>query len=98
LTLAVPDSVTVSDTGFSGSGHADDLRSSEPWTAVRSGDTLAWSTDEFDTDPQANALRWGSLFNFWFDADSPPIKTTATLGLFLPGEDEAMTGATVGPS
>ena len=33
----------------------------------------------------ANALRWGSMFNFWFDADQPPGSELYTLGLFKTG-------------
>ena len=32
-----------------------------------------------------NALRFATLYNFWFDANQPPAATTATLGLFKPG-------------
>ena len=48
--------------------------------------TVAWETDTHATDPDANALRWSTLFNFWFDADTGPDAITRhVLTLFKPG-------------
>ncbi len=47
--------------------------------------TITWSTDDFATDNDANALRWGTTFSFWFDADQPPGHGQEDLGLFTPG-------------
>jgi hypothetical protein len=33
---------------------------------------IAWMTSSFAEDPNANALRWGTLYNFRFDASVPP--------------------------
>ena len=30
----------------------------------------------------ANAIRWGTMYNFRFDADMPPQERFATIGLF----------------
>jgi hypothetical protein len=43
------------------------------------------STDDFAADPEANALRWGTVFSFWFDATAGPEGIVHTLGLFTPG-------------
>ena len=32
-----------------------------------------WSTQTYDQNENANALRWGTMYNFWFDADAPPV-------------------------
>jgi hypothetical protein len=47
--------------------------------------SISWSTDEFATKPEANALRWGTMFNFWFDADRPPSAMNLSVTLFKPG-------------
>ena len=44
---------------------------------------LTWSTATVDA--LANALRWGTLYNFAFDADRPPALGTVTLGRFAIG-------------
>lgn len=43
---------------------------------------LSWSTDDFATNPDANALRWSTMYTFRFDADSPPEQAIAAIGLF----------------
>jgi hypothetical protein len=48
--------------------------------------SAAWFTDEFAIKPEANALRWGTMFNFWFDADRPPSGMTLAITLFKPGD------------
>jgi len=46
---------------------------------------VEWSTDDEVTDPDANALRWGTMFTFWFDADQPSAGAVHTLELFKSG-------------
>jgi hypothetical protein len=53
--------------------------------ANNGGGTIGWSTLTYAANPNANALRWGSLYNFRFKANQPPANLTATLGLFRPG-------------
>ena len=36
---------------------------------------MTWSTETFATNQNANAIRWGTLYNFRFDADRPPQVT-----------------------
>jgi hypothetical protein len=50
---------------------------------------ISWSTDTFATDPNANALRFATMFNFWFDADSPS-PTSHALTFFKPGSPAAV--------
>jgi len=35
--------------------------------------------------PNANAIRWGTLYNFRFDSNRPPQATNATIGFFKTG-------------
>ncbi len=55
------------------------------WAVTETADALAWATDDYATDPQANALRWGTLYNFWFEMNRPPIIGQVEIGLFKPG-------------
>ena len=76
----------ISGVGF----HDIDHHSGEPyattdWTAsVDPAGAVEWSTDTFTTDPDANALRWGTAFSFWFDADRPPAEAIQRLDFFKP--------------
>jgi len=83
----------------SGAGFHDvDSHSGEPYStadwipAVTPGTgTVAWSTSAFASDPNANALRWATMYSFWFDADAPPTTATQTLELFKPGTPMSVT-------
>ena len=81
-------------TTVAGEGFADaDYHSGEPyadtdWSAAVDpvAGTVSWGTDLYATDPDANALRWATLYNFWFDASAPPTAIShETLTLFKPG-------------
>ncbi|MCZ6682028.1 MAG: PQQ-dependent sugar dehydrogenase, partial [Planctomycetota bacterium] len=99
FSVPIDPTASVSNIGF----HDVDYHSGEPyaltdWTGVFAGSAVTWSTDDFGTDPDANALRWSTLFNFRFDADVPPITTTVTIGLFKPGSPTSVDAGIVGPA
>ena len=82
------DGTPISGVGF----HDIDSHSGEPysttdWTsAVDPGTgTVAWSTSTFAGNPNANALRWSTMYSFRFDADAPPASAVHSLELFKPG-------------
>jgi len=85
-------------TTFTGVGFHDvDHHSGEPydttdWTSTvdMNAGTVRWSTDDFALNANANALRWGTTFSFWFDANQPPTGASYTLGLFKPGVPAAI--------
>jgi hypothetical protein len=74
--------------------HDVDSHSGEPfdntdWTVATpaggSAGAITWSSPQtFTQNPNANALRWGTLYNFAFVADAPPGAGEVTLGLFRP--------------
>ncbi|MEK7711253.1 MAG: hypothetical protein AAB341_05090 [Planctomycetota bacterium] len=98
LTIPVAVGASVQNIGF----HDVDYHSGEPWdgtdwaSSVPTG-KIVWNTDDFATNPNANALRWGTLYNFRFDSNAPPGPSTVTLGLFKPGFPADVTIDTVGP-
>jgi hypothetical protein len=59
--------------------------SSTPWNVTQDASSIIWSTETFATNQNANAIRWGTLYNFRFDADQPPNPTNATVGFFKTG-------------
>lgn len=92
LFVPLPSGVAATNAGF----HDVDYHSGEPYTnADWSIDTAApggveWATVDFAVNPNANALRWATMYNFWFDADSPPVPGEVTLGLFKPGAPDSV--------
>jgi len=98
FTVPVGIGATVSNIGF----HDVDYHSGEPfdgtdWPGNFDGQRVTWATDDFDANTNANALRWGTLYNFRFDADQPPVSAEVTLGLFRPGTPASVQAAITGP-
>ncbi len=89
-----PGGATITNAGFAGPvHHSGEPFSTTAWAINTSvPGEVTWSTDDFATNANANALRWASMFNFWFDANSPPGGTTVhTIGLFKPGTPTELT-------
>jgi hypothetical protein len=59
--------------------------SSTPWTVTQASGSITWNTETFAQNQNANSIRWGTLYNFRFDADQPPQETNATVGFFKTG-------------
>ncbi len=81
--IPIPDAVSLAGVGF----HDVDYHSGEPysltdWDFDHSGGVASWATETFATNADANALRWGTLYNFWFDANTEPEPAVATISMF----------------
>jgi hypothetical protein len=59
--------------------------SSTPWAVTQAPDSITWNTETLAQNQNANAIRWGTLYNFRFDADQPPQNANATVGYFKTG-------------
>ncbi len=86
FSVPVPDGVVLSEVGF----HDVSYHSGEPydgtdWSFSRSAGVATWTTESFDANPDANALRWGTAYSFWFTADAAPAEADAAITLFKPG-------------
>ena len=66
---------TLGDAGFSNT----------PWTASQTANALSWNTETFAQNQNANAIRFGTLYNFRFDSNRPPHAANATIGFFKTG-------------
>ena len=59
--------------------------SSTPWAVDQTVASLTWSSETIAQNPNANAIRWGTLYNFRFDSNRPPQVSGATIGFFKTG-------------
>ena len=95
FSVPVPAGVNVTGIGF----HDIDYHSGEPydntdWNATRTSDAVTWSSPQtFAQNPNSNALRWSTMYTFWFDADSAPTDADATIVAFR--DDSISIGASV---
>ncbi len=93
----------VTNTGFhdvdyhsgDGVGGVDTDGTDWPATVLSAG--VSFETETEAENPNANALRWGTLYNFRFDADRPPSTVTASIGLFRAGAPSTITAQAAGP-
>ncbi len=97
--VSLPSGAIVRDIGF----HDVDSHSGEPydltdWTIQQTGNAILWSTTPFATNPNANALRWGTLYNFRFQINRGPDNVTTLIGLFNPGFPTEVAARTKGPA
>ena len=87
FTVNFPGAVTVTNISMRDVDH----HSGEPydgtdWPGVYTpGSGITWQTTPFSTNPDANAIRWSTMYNFRFDANAPPAPGTGLLGVFKPG-------------
>ncbi|MFQ5501592.1 MAG: DUF4215 domain-containing protein [Phycisphaerae bacterium] len=88
---------------FNAGFHDVDYHSGEPydgtdWAVSIANNAITWSTDDINTNPNANALRWGTLYNFWFDSNASLGSASVTLQLFKPGTPASVTAVSRGPT
>ena len=76
-----PNDGTFNNQGYSG----------QPWTVTQGSNTITWSCETFAQNQNANAIRWGTLYNFRFDADQPPTTSDGTVGFFKTGSPIVVT-------
>ena len=64
--------------------------SSTPWAITQASGSISWASETFAQNQNANAIRWGTLYNFRFDSNQAPHTTTATVGFFKTGSPIAV--------
>ena len=56
--------------------------SSTPWAVTQASDSITWHRETFAQNQNANAIRWGTFYNFRFDSNQAPHMTSAMVGFF----------------
>lgn len=84
--VPIPAGTTVTNIGFHDVNyHSGEAYDNTDWVVDPVGSTIRWhSPQTFAQNANSNALRWGTMYNFWFTANRPPAAGNATLGLFKP--------------
>ncbi|MBT8484617.1 MAG: hypothetical protein HKO59_01760 [Phycisphaerales bacterium] len=78
--------------------HSGEAWDSTDWAVQVGADAITWQTEPYSDNEQANALRWDTMYNFRFTADTPPADATATMSLFRPGASADPTVVVSAPS
>lgn len=71
--------------GWANDGTGGTGYSSTPWGQTLEASAMTWSSETVALNTNANALRWGTLYNFRFDSNRPPTSVNATIGFFKTG-------------
>ena len=101
FTVPVPDDATITNVGFHDVNH----HSGEPydptnWTATVGAACVTWNSPQtFAQNANSNAIRWGTMYNFWFTADRAPAPggVTARIGAFKPHAPSSASFSVQGP-
>ncbi len=97
FSVALPPHAVVSNVGFhSVPTHSGEPFSNTAWTSAVGTYDITWRTQTYAVNPNANALRWGTLYNFRFTADVAPSTGQITLGLFKPAQSATLPSALLG--
>jgi len=96
FSVPMPAGALVTNIGFhdvtyrNGDGVGNVDQSGTDWTGVVLAGTIVWSTETPVQNPNANAIRWGTTYNFRFDANVAPTSGNASIGLWEGGAPAAV--------
>jgi hypothetical protein len=91
FTVPIPPGTVVTNVGFHDVDyHSGEVFDGTDWTATVTASSVSWATT-------TNALRWGTLYNFRFDANQAPGTASIVIDLFKPGSPTTASLSTVTP-
>lgn len=83
LSIPVPAGATITNIGFKAPRYMNgEPYSNAAWTATVANGMLTW-TCEPNSNVNANAVRWSTLYNFRFETNVPPANNTAEVSVGL---------------
>ncbi|MBI5361703.1 MAG: hypothetical protein HZA53_00900 [Planctomycetes bacterium] len=97
FSIPVPAGVNVSNIGFhdiayhDGDGNGSVNFSGTDWIGTVSGGAITWACAPQAVDNNANAIRWGTTYNFRFDADVAPVTGVITIAPWKLGVPASVT-------
>lgn len=78
--------------------HSGSPYSNGDWKLNQTAEWVGWRTvKNHAQNPDANALRWGTLYNFGFTANRAPAPGKAEIGLFVPGTPDSLAADVIAP-
>ncbi|QDV89745.1 hypothetical protein RAS2_08190 [Phycisphaerae bacterium RAS2] len=106
IAIPLPAGSVVTNTGFrdveyhNGDGSTIGINyDGSDWPAtVTPGTAVTWNMPVASPAANSNALRWGTMYNYRFDADSPPVEGLMTIGLYKAGVPTSVTADVLVPS
>ncbi|MFK7759948.1 MAG: GC-type dockerin domain-anchored protein [Phycisphaerales bacterium] len=93
--FSVPVNTAMANMGFNDITYhstVDQNVSQSDWAPVEGGNAVTWNTETEAQNPMGNAIRWGTMYNFWFETDAAPTTGDTTIGLFKSGDNLTVAG------
>lgn len=87
LSIEFGQGTTFTNVGFRDvNAHSGEPYDTTDWASATTATTLSWNAAAFSPAQNANALRWATMYSFWFDATRPPTEIAVhRLSLFEDG-------------
>lgn len=87
LVIPIPTGTSITAPGFRDvPPHSGEPYDSTDWNYAKSATTVSWTCPQtYAQSVNANALRWGTMYNFWFNSAAAPGEGSAKIDLFKPG-------------
>ncbi|MFN0137576.1 MAG: immunoglobulin domain-containing protein [Phycisphaerae bacterium] len=99
FSIPLPPGAVVTNVGFRDVPyHSGEPYSGTDWSSVVGANSITWQTQTHGANPNANALRWDTVYNFRFDCNIPPAGGIGSIGLFKPGTPTSVNFSSVTPS
>lgn len=94
FSVPIPAGVVVTNVGFHDVNyHSGDPSLPTDWTNSLANGALTWNCGTYAASPNSNAIRFATMYNFWFDANQAPTPVNGSIELFKPGGAGAPTSA-----
>lgn len=74
--------IKIDSNGYSAPKANGEIWSETKWEFGARDRAVSWRTENADVNPRANAIRWGTAYNFWFRSSKAPRRGEATIGRF----------------
>ncbi|QDV90180.1 hypothetical protein RAS2_12590 [Phycisphaerae bacterium RAS2] len=100
VTVAGPAGVTYTNIGFNDVNyHSGEIYDNTNWGSASGPGGVTWQSPQTHAqNPNSNALRWGTMYNYWFTANTPPRNGSVAIGLFKPHTPQSVSATTLVPS
>jgi len=92
-------SAIITNVGFKDIDYnSGEIYDNADWSSSVNTGSVSWNGATYAQNPNGNALRWGTMYNFRFTATAAPESGSIELGLFKPGGADSYAMATIIPA
>jgi len=99
FSVPIPVGASISNVGFNDvEYHSGDPYDNTDWNSSVSATEVSWNSPQtFNQNQNTNALRYGTMYTFWFTADVAPSTGPVTISLFKPWMPNELDATLVAP-